>query len=232
MKRAEMNRQENLDRQITFRESDLNSARADHASAAVKLAENSLDQQALEELRVLDNEITEHERQLSWLKIAKTEAARLDTIEYKRYALEQLKKRYENLQARMERQKKLAAQVVEIAASFGPLLAEYESIAQDNHADAFAIVKACADGNVAKFVEAHFPALSSLVRGNAAAVPLVDALWVSGLGRTGLRLDPWIQIGGCGATGSLQDFLMQADNALGKLAELIEKRAKECAQGA
>jgi hypothetical protein len=227
---VESNRQASIAQQIKAVEQDVASAKAAHEQAALKLVENPTDAQTLRELTALDDEIKGHERKIAWLRSASVEAAKQDTAEFRRYELERLKVEQQRVESGMDRQREVAAALVAHIEAIGPLLAEYESLAQDTQAAAWTVVRGSC-GKEIKVADRHWTqGLVDQVRGRAAVPHVVNALYAAGLGRTGLHLAPFVEVSRSPDMGPLDEYMRDHQGrVLAKLSDLVSRREAELA---
>jgi hypothetical protein len=234
MKRAEVVEQQNQGhvarqkQQIAIIDADLAGAKAELAGVHRQMLEapDSDSEELKRHAEALDNEIEGYERARKRHERLLAEALQLDTDAAKKASLARMDDLEANIAQRLARQMELAIKIVATVESLAPLLGEYDVLATDNKADAWACIKAACGGDY-KLATRHEHILRE-ASGVAATSGIINALWASGLGRTGVYLGPWIEITSCGAARPLED---EMDNAarrvLVRLRELIDHRKGE-----
>jgi hypothetical protein len=232
MKRTEVVEQQNQGhvarqkQQIAIIDADLAGAKAELVGVHRQILEAPDSEELKRHAEALDAEIEGHERARKRHERLLAEALQLDTDAAKKASLTRQDDLYSAIEARLARQMEVAMEIVETVESLAPSLAEYDVLAADNKADTWALIKAACGGDF-KLATRHEHILRE-ASGVAATSGIINALWASGLGRTGVYLGPWVEITSCGATRPLEaEMGNAAGSVLSKLRELMERRKAE-----
>ncbi len=214
--------------QIRAARTALQDAQRDHAERLLKFHEKPSDVKLQGELEALENEIAQHERDIQRLEGAKVVASRRDAADAKQAEVETLKSNLAGVEKRLERQAEVAAKLVETVAALAPLLAEYQTLADDQHRAGWAIVRG-AFASSPKLAERNFAThFVRALRGSGAVPAVVDALYASGLGSTGLQLDPFVSVSAVRSSRPLAEQMQRdAQTVLSNLRRFVAQREAE-----
>jgi hypothetical protein len=223
-----MKRTATIDQRISAINEDMHDAQRAHAAIALTLVEDPGNEKAQAQLEALEVEIAEHQRQVKRLEGAKEQAALRDSAEHKKAELVLLKQEHASLGQGLTRLHELAAALVGLFESVGPLLADYQKVADDNNSRAWRITKGACGTNeqlADRSFDEHF---KRKTRGAGAVPSVINAVWASGLGRTGLLLQGFVDVGQCQTNTTLDEEMNeQQKDVLSKLATLIARREAE-----
>jgi hypothetical protein len=185
-----------------------------------KWLENPKSPELIAEREGLKQEIELLDLRIARAQAALAAAAAADTAEAKAEATRRIEAEFAEIERRhveiAARDQKLA----ELFDAMAPVLAERQQLADDNAASGWAIARACSDKP-----ERVFGTIERHLRATDARAPLLDRLFASGVGRTGIDMLQWVEITPARTELTLDDVARRsADASLKPLRKLIEAR--------
>jgi hypothetical protein len=215
-----------LDAQIAQASAELASLKNDHGQVSLALATKPEDEATHAQLAQLEQEIAGCRTKIARLESAKGEAARIDTVVAKR----------EKAKALKAAQKKLAQGPAQVAEhiknvlgaldAIGPALVAIQTLIDDTAGRAWSIVKDCS--NDLGEAERQFNGIADYLRGGAFRGLVIDALYRSGLGRSGLNLGTFVDVRPTGTDATVQTAARTTqDRIFSVIDRLVERRLDE-----
>jgi hypothetical protein len=215
-----------LDAQIAQANSELASLKNDHGQVSLQLATKPEDAATHEQLAQLEQEIAGCQTKIKRLQSAKGEAARLDTATAKRAKAKALTAAKKQLAEGPAQVAEHIKNVLVALDAIGTELVAIQTLIDDTAGRAWSIVKDCS--NDLGEAERQFNGIADYIRGGAFRGLVIDALYKSGLGRSGLNLLAFVDVRPVGTDATLDTAARtMQDRIFSVIDRLVERRLDE-----
>lgn len=142
------------------------------------------------EVEKLEREIVHHDREVQRIASAAASVKAKNTAAAKKLEFEQLQHSHAETKRQGRLLTALASKIVDTIERLGPLLLEYETLSKERGQVAYGVVSRTRRDGIYR----DFYAVAAQRDKQEIAAVVASAVWQSGLGRTGIKLSPWLEV--------------------------------------